>query len=152
MNISVRVTLNQTIVSIKQFGVFVAHPLDSDSVHYFLVIHNWIELVLENHSFLTNTKWFWNRFRYVQKVPALGGYCISGTTDLVTKGSFFSESAMCLSNLQNKYYKSLSWTWNLNFPPITVKNLFKFQAQDRIWNIYFGNLKNTSHFLKKSDL
>ena len=64
MNISVRVTINQTIVSIKQFGVFVAHPLDSDSVHYFLFIHNWTELVLEKHWFLTNTKWFWNRFRY----------------------------------------------------------------------------------------
>ena len=42
----------------------------------------------------------------------------------------FSESATCLSNLQNDYPKSLSWTWNLNFPPITVKNLFKFKAQD----------------------
>ena len=40
---------------------------------------------------------------------------------------------MSLSNLhisKKKYSKSLSWTWNLNFPPITVNNLFKFQAQD----------------------
>ena len=48
----------------------------------------------------------------------------------VCKGSFFSESAICLSNLQEKYSKSLSRTWNLNFPPITVNKLFKFQAQD----------------------
>ena len=37
---------------------------------------------------------------------------------------------MCLSNLQKKYSKSLSWSWNLNFPPITENSLFKFQAQD----------------------
>ena len=47
-----------------------------------------------------------------------------------SKGVFFSESVMRFSNLQNKYSKSLSWTWNLNFLPITVNNLFKFQAQD----------------------
>ena len=35
---------------------------------------------------------------------------------------------MCFSHCQNKYSKSLAWTWN--FPPITVNNLFKFQAQD----------------------
>ena len=29
-----------------------------------------------------------------------------------------------------KYSKSLSWTWNLKFLPLTVNNLFKFQAQD----------------------
>ena len=28
---------------------------------------------------------------------------------------------MCLSNLQNKYSKSLSWIWNLNFPLIIEK-------------------------------
>ena len=29
-----------------------------------------------------------------------------------------------------KYSKSLSSTWNLNFPPIIINILFKFQAQD----------------------
>ena len=31
---------------------------------------------------------------------------------------------------QHKYSKSLSWAENLNFPPKTVNNLFKFSAQD----------------------
>ena len=30
----------------------------------------------------------------------------------------------------NKYSKSLSWAENLNFPPKSVNNLFKFFAQD----------------------
>ena len=76
MNISVRVTLNQTIVSIKQFGVFVAHPLDSDSVHYFLFIHNWTKLVLEKHWFLKNTKWFWSKADSDTE-GALGKFCIN---------------------------------------------------------------------------
>ena len=44
---------------------------------------------------------------------------------------------MCLSSLQQRYSKSLSWT--LNFPPITVNNLFKIQTQDsdlEIWKTY----------------
>ena len=42
---------------------------------------------------------------------------------LVGKGGFFSESAMCFLNIQiskRKYSEKLSWTWNLNFSPITV--------------------------------
>ena len=54
----------------------------------------------------------------------------------VCKGSFFSESAICLSNLQEKYSKSLSWTWNLNFPPIIVNNLFKFKLRIVIWKTH----------------
>ena len=61
-----------------------------------------------------------------------------------TKGGFFSESAMCFLHCQNKYSKSLSWTWNLNFPPITVNKLFKFQAQDSspVSNIESNNSQN----------
>ena len=41
----------------------------------------------------------------------------------------------------------------LNFLPITVNNKFKLQAQDRFLEyLYFGDLKNESHFLKKSHL
>ena len=50
-----------------------------------------------------------------------------------TKGVFFWESEIHFSNLQISkkiYSKSLSWTWNLKFPPISVNYLFKFQAQD----------------------
>ena len=71
----------------------------------------------------------------------------------ILKMFFFSESGMCSSNLQKTYSKSLSWTWNLNFPPITVNKKFKFQAQDsNLEYFYFGDLKNEPHFLKKSHL
>ena len=52
---------------------------------------------------------------------------------LVGKGGFFSESEIRFSNLptsQKNYSKKLSWAWNLKFSPISVNNLFKFQAQD----------------------
>ena len=52
---------------------------------------------------------------------------------LYAKGGFFSESAMRFLDLQiskKKYSEKLSWAWNLNFPPKTVNNKFKFQAQD----------------------
>ena len=43
---------------------------------------------------------------------------------------------------QKNYCKKLSWAWNLKFPPITVNNLFKFQAQDNFfWNGFFGRLE-----------
>ena len=71
-----------------------------------------------------------------------------------SKDGFFSEIAMCFSNLQKKYSNSLSWTWNLNFPSITVNNNFKFQAQDsNLEYFYFGDLEiwKTSHtFWKKA--
>ena len=77
---------------------------------------------------------------------------------LSTKGGFFSESAICFSNLQisqKKYSKKLFWAWNLNFPPIIANTKFKFQAQDSFleysfWR--FWDLKKRSLFLKKSHL
>ena len=66
------------------------------------------------------------------------------------KGSFFSESAMCFSNLQNEYSKSLSWTWSLNLPPLTVKNLFEFQAQDSDLEYLFWRFEKD--FSEKSHL
>ena len=52
---------------------------------------------------------------------------------LITKGGFF-QKARCVFQIskspKTKYSKSLSWTWNISFPPITVNNKFKFQAQD----------------------
>ena len=45
----------------------------------------------------------------------------------------------------------LSWAWNLKFLPISVNNLFKFQAQDSFFG-RLGDLKNESHFLKKGTL
>ena len=51
---------------------------------------------------------------------------------LVLKVAFFRKCDVFFKspNLQKKYSKSLSWTWNLNFPPIRVNNKFKLQAQD----------------------
>ena len=66
------------------------------------------------------------------------------------KGGFF-QKVWCVFQFSKKYSKLLSWTWNLNFPPITVNNKFKFQAQDgNLEYFYFGDLKNESHFLKKA--
>ena len=45
------------------------------------------------------------------------------------------------SNLQNNDSKSLSWTWNLNFLPKTINNLFKSQAQDSDLEYLFWRLK-----------
>ena len=43
---------------------------------------------------------------------------------------------------KNKYSKSLSWIWNLNFLLITVNNKFKFQAQDsNMEYFYFEDLE-----------
>ena len=41
-----------------------------------------------------------------------------------------SEDTEEFLHLQHKYSKSLSWAENLNFPPKTVNNLFKFSPQD----------------------
>ena len=46
------------------------------------------------------------------------------------KGDFKSEETGGFLHCQNKYFKSLSWAENLNFPPKSVNNLFKFSAQD----------------------
>ena len=42
--------------------------------------------------------------------------------------AFFSESKIRFSNLQNKLLQIT--TLNLKFLPITINNLFQFQAQD----------------------
>ena len=51
-------------------------------------------------------------------------------TQSLAKGGFKSEDTGELLHLQHKYSKSLSWAENLNFPPKTINNLFKFSAQD----------------------
>ena len=51
-------------------------------------------------------------------------------TQSLAKGGFKSEDTGEFLHLQHKYSKSLSWAENLNFPPKTVNNLFKFSAQD----------------------
>ena len=48
------------------------------------------------------------------------------------KGGFFQKvwCVFLISKINIPNYYPQSWTWNLNFPPITVNNLSKFQAQD----------------------
>ena len=48
----------------------------------------------------------------------------------ISKGGFNLEDTGKILRLQHKYSKSLSWAENLNFPPKTLNNLFKFSAQD----------------------
>ena len=71
------------------------------------------------------------------------------------KGGFF-QKVWCVFQFSKKYSKLLSWTWNLNFPPITVNNKFKFQAQDsNLEYFYFGDLeiwKTICTFWKKPPL
>ena len=49
---------------------------------------------------------------------------------LFTKGGIKSEDTGEFLHCQHLYSKSLSRAENLNFPPKTVNNLFKFSAQD----------------------
>ena len=44
---------------------------------------------------------------------------------------------------QDKYSKSLSSAENLNFPPKSVNNLYKFSAQDNALEYLFWTSKNT---------
>ena len=72
--------------------------------------------------------------------------------NFVPKGSFYSESAMHFSNLQNKYSRSLYWAWNLNKLFTIFGGKFKFQGPDSDLECFFGDLTNTSHFLEKPPL
>ena len=57
------------------------------------------------------------------------------------KGGFKSEDTGEFLHCQHKYSKSLSWAENLNFPPKTVNNLFKFSAQDSDLEYLFWQCK-----------
>ena len=68
---------------------------------------------------------------------------------------FFFQKVWFVFQISKKNYsKSLSWTWNLNFPPLTVNNKFKFQAHDSFLKyFYFGDWeiwKMNHNFLKKA--
>ena len=53
------------------------------------------------------------------------------------RGDFKSKDTREFLHLQHKYSKSLSLAENLNFPPKTVNNLFKFHAQDSDLEYFF---------------
>ena len=59
----------------------------------------------------------------------------------MSQGGFKSEETGGFLHCQNKYFKSLSWAENLNFPPKSVKNLFKFSAQDSDLEYLFWQCK-----------
>ena len=76
-----------------------------------------------------------------------------------SKGGFFSESVIRFSNLQKKIFQKTILGLKFKFPTNNSKALlagnlnFKFRIV--FWNISFlrfGDLKNESHFLKKSHL
>ena len=64
-----------------------------------------------------------------------------------SKGSFKSEDTGEFLHLQHKYSKSLSCAENLNFPPKTVNNLFKFSAQDSDLEYLCWRRKNFQYLL-----
>ena len=72
--------------------------------------------------------------------------------NLYYKGGLFSESAMCFSHWQKKihipnHYPELEiWISCL----LLWGRFSNFKFRIVIWNIHFGNVKNTSHFLKKA--
>ena len=71
----------------------------------------------------------------------------------VFKGGFFQKVLFVFQISQSpkwKYSKLLSWAWNLNLLFTVVGGKFKFLVQDSdLECIFFGDLKNTLHFLKK---
>ena len=50
---------------------------------------------------------------------------------------FFKKCDFFFQISKQIYSKSLSWTWNSNFLPITVINKFKFQARDSYLEYFF---------------
>ena len=40
--------------------------------------------------------------------------------------------------VRKKYSKSLSWTWNSNFPPIPVNTYSNFKLRRVLWSFYFA--------------
>ena len=72
------------------------------------------------------------------------------------KGGFFSERAIRFSNLQNKIFPktilSLKFKFPANYSILLLAGNLNFKFRIVFWNIFFGDLKNKSHFLKKSHL
>ena len=59
------------------------------------------------------------------------------------KDGFRSEETGEFLHCQHKYSKSLSCAENLNFPPKTINNLFKFSAQDSDMEYLCWQCKNS---------
>ena len=63
----------------------------------------------------------------MMQVPAKGGFKWEETAEFL---------------LQDIYSKLLSWADNLNFPPKSLNNLFKFSAQNSDLEYLFWRTKN----------
>ena len=92
---------------------------------------------------------------YTQKVILWPTWCMEFTLtkeiwiwwqshDSHAKGCFKSEETGEFFRCQNEYSKSLSWAENLNIPPKTVTNFFKFSAKDSNLEYLFWQQKNSS--------
>ena len=62
----------------------------------------------------------------------------------------FFQKMRSVFQVSKKYSKSLSWPWNLKKLLTFIGGKFKFQ--DSYLEYVFGDLTNTSHFLKKNPL
>ena len=67
------------------------------------------------------------------------------------KGSFYSEGAIRFSNLQKIFQISIL-SLKVEFVVSVIGWKFKFKFQDSDLEYFLGDLKNTSHFLKKQSL
>ena len=82
-------------------------------------------------------------------------------TETVSKGVFFSESAMCFLDLQisKEIFQKTILSLKFKFPAICCLLLLagnlNYKLRIVFWNISFwrfGDLKNESHFVKKGHL
>ena len=73
---------------------------------------------------------------------------------MVTKGGFFRKCDVFFKSPKKNYSEKLSWTWNLNFPPISVYCHWresKFQVQDSFLGIFLFEIWKTNRtFWKKT--
>ena len=122
--------------------------------------HTWINRITANENRVAATiRWihFWRILLVFLHVHFLEIFikfsCLFKGQEFI-KGVFFQKVRFVFQISQKNYSKKISWALNLKFPPISVNNLFKFQAHDSFWNNFFGrlrDLKNESHFLKKKN-
>ena len=85
-------------------------------------------------------------------------FCLSGV-QLSLKVAFFHKVQSVFSNLQTSKMKisqktilSLKFKFPASYSTLLLAGNLNFKFRIVLWNIFFGDLKNTQHFLKKSHL
>ena len=109
-------------------------------------------ILTKNHADNWILHWFW-------LILARNAGIFWGLTNIMLR-DFWNTRAF-FSGIKNRLTRGftvywLNWTWNLNFPPITVNNKFKFQAQDSFLEYFHfedWEIWKTNHtFWKKTPL